>query len=290
LKFLHMIRDGRDLAFSGNQSPVNKFYDTFYDGNPYSPNVDKNEDGALKAIRLWSDWNTEVSTWSLAHVDGMTFDYLQIRTEDLVHPETKYDAYRRIADFVGSPYTDEQICCMVEQPAKFMGSHSTHQGGNLRSSNEDFVQSRYGHWKKKVAGNVALENKLLSLGQKGLQQFGYLSNSGLPPNELKYPASQCTLSKDDCRNIDMKPKLTRKTDVERVKKCRFLQGSIDIRGSGIDIGVDHASSKEECCVVCQGHTQCQQFTFNNNAGLCYLKKSGGTQTSGTSSLESGYYI
>merc|ERR1711988_642640 len=157
LKFLHMIRDGRDLAFSGNQSPVRKFYDTFYDGNS---NVDKNEDGALKAIRLWSDWNTEVETWSSSHVDGETFDYLKIRTEDLVHPDTKYDAYKRIADFVGSPYTDEQICCMVEQPNKFMGSHSTSQGGNLRSNNQDFVQSRYGHWKKKVAGNVALESKL----------------------------------------------------------------------------------------------------------------------------------
>ena len=32
-KFLHVVRDGRDIAFSGNQSPVGKFYrDSYADG------------------------------------------------------------------------------------------------------------------------------------------------------------------------------------------------------------------------------------------------------------------
>jgi hypothetical protein len=34
LKFLHVTRDGRDIAFSGNQSPVTKFYDVNYGLQP----------------------------------------------------------------------------------------------------------------------------------------------------------------------------------------------------------------------------------------------------------------
>jgi hypothetical protein len=37
IKFLHVTRDGRDIAFSGNQSPVRKFYDTYYSQEPTDP-------------------------------------------------------------------------------------------------------------------------------------------------------------------------------------------------------------------------------------------------------------
>lgn len=36
VKFLHVVRDGRDISFSGNQSPVNKFYATHYNVEPGS--------------------------------------------------------------------------------------------------------------------------------------------------------------------------------------------------------------------------------------------------------------
>lgn len=40
VKFLHVVRDGRDISFSGNQSPVEKFYKDHYGtdgdkGDPY---------------------------------------------------------------------------------------------------------------------------------------------------------------------------------------------------------------------------------------------------------------
>jgi len=34
MKFIHVVRDGRDIAFSGNQSPVNKFYRNSYRDGP----------------------------------------------------------------------------------------------------------------------------------------------------------------------------------------------------------------------------------------------------------------
>ena len=79
----------------------------------------------LQAIRLWSDWNVDAAHWGESHRDEKTFDYLRIRTEDLVNPETKYDAYMKLARFVGANLTPNQVCCMVRRPTKWMGSHDT---------------------------------------------------------------------------------------------------------------------------------------------------------------------
>lgn len=80
----------------------------------------------IKAMRLWSDWNIQASRWADKHMDGGdSFDYLRIRTEDLVNPETKYDVYRKVARFVGANLNEDQICCMVRKPARWMGSHDS---------------------------------------------------------------------------------------------------------------------------------------------------------------------
>lgn len=76
----------------------------------------------LKAIRLWSDWNVDVAHWAQTHV-GDGFDYLRLRSEDMVNPDTKYDTYMKLARFVGSKISPQQVCCMVQRPAVFMGSH-----------------------------------------------------------------------------------------------------------------------------------------------------------------------
>jgi hypothetical protein len=34
---------------------------------------------------------------------GCNFDYLVVRSEDFLHPETKFQAMQRLAHFVGSP-------------------------------------------------------------------------------------------------------------------------------------------------------------------------------------------
>ena len=77
----------------------------------------------VKAMRLWSDWNIQASRWASKHLDDQTFDYLRIRTEDLVNPETKYNIYRKVARFVGADLNEDQVCCLMRKPAKWMGSH-----------------------------------------------------------------------------------------------------------------------------------------------------------------------
>ena len=52
----------------------------------------------MQAIELWNDWNLQIKAWAERHRDGVTFDYLRIRTEDLVNPETKYDVLQKVRD------------------------------------------------------------------------------------------------------------------------------------------------------------------------------------------------
>lgn len=63
--FVHVVRDGRDIAFSVNQGPVDKFFATFYKNRREELNLNPN----LKAIKLWSDWNMQVYEWSKKYYD-----------------------------------------------------------------------------------------------------------------------------------------------------------------------------------------------------------------------------
>mmetsp|Transcript_6606 Transcript_6606/g.15912 ORF Transcript_6606/g.15912 Transcript_6606/m.15912 type:complete len:168 (+) Transcript_6606:417-920(+) len=94
MRFIHVVRDGRDIAFSGNQSPVNKFYrDSYADGERRF----QDWQGKLEQVRqmqLWSDWNADLFDWERRNADGSTFDFLVLRLEDLLDPEQRYDPMR----------------------------------------------------------------------------------------------------------------------------------------------------------------------------------------------------
>jgi hypothetical protein len=113
LMFLHVLRDGRDIAFSANQGPVSKFYAPMY-----AKRINEVPTGAApgKAIKLWADWNNGLRAWAeekrrqqqqLGGGGGggaKQFDYLPVHIEDLVHSSdrVRLDAIARVARFVGS--------------------------------------------------------------------------------------------------------------------------------------------------------------------------------------------
>lgn len=93
-KFLHVVRDGRDIAFSGNQTPVEKFFeDTF----PKGSRERRLSEPPLMAIRMWSVWNSGLYSWATAKRrgsparggDGAHLDYLLLHVEDLIDPRAK---------------------------------------------------------------------------------------------------------------------------------------------------------------------------------------------------------
>lgn len=125
IKFLHVIRDGRDVSLSNNKSPVQKFYHVFYsDGSKNKSDFENiTEDILLErmAMQLWNDWNIQTLDWESKHSDGKTFDYLIMRTEDLMNPTTRLTSLRQLADFVGSQRNDTELCCLSKQKIKDMG-------------------------------------------------------------------------------------------------------------------------------------------------------------------------
>lgn len=113
IKYIHVVRDGRDVSLSNNQSPVLKFYNSTYSDaqtrrQKYSRGLNGTE--PVLAMQLWNDWNTQALQWEQAHATDSDFDFMVMRSEDLINPERKFETMLRLADFVGSPMTKEEIC------------------------------------------------------------------------------------------------------------------------------------------------------------------------------------
>ncbi|GMH69655.1 hypothetical protein TL16_g05211 [Triparma laevis f. inornata] len=111
-KFIHVVRDGRDIAFSGNISPVRKFYE-------FSAKTAGRGGGSsteVKQMQLWNDWNADVSVWCKREAKrNPNFEVLTIRLEDFVAPETRYSVVKEVADFVGSPVGECELCKVAEK-------------------------------------------------------------------------------------------------------------------------------------------------------------------------------
>ena len=80
VSFIHVVRDGRDIAFSANQSPVLKFYNATFGpecwaidrgvggaGGGGSGSASDADLGALRAARMWAHWNSELLGWEREH-------------------------------------------------------------------------------------------------------------------------------------------------------------------------------------------------------------------------------
>jgi len=148
IKFLHVVRDGRDVSLSKNKSPVKKFYHVFYDDAKERQENFEAVDGDIvfqqaMAMQLWNDWNTQVLDWERRNSDGKTFDYLVMRTEDLMDPRTRLTSLKQLADFVGSNKNENELCCLSKETIMDMG-----KSGVKPSAPRTFARKRqtWGQW------------------------------------------------------------------------------------------------------------------------------------------------
>ena len=200
VRFLQVVRDGRDICFSGNQTPISKFYDVFYAQSHPSSSPTHYIRPEEKAIRMWSDWNSQIYTWSEKHKNNnhhnnihnhIDYDSYVLHTEDLIvssssqsptyHQDIQrsFLAYRQLIDFLGlgDQYGNEEVCCMAMEPPQFMGSHSANIRTQRGSSGSgSVVQSQYGKWRGKVTGNPGLSQAIHDAGKEGLALFGYTTD------------------------------------------------------------------------------------------------------------------
>ena len=76
-KYLHIVRDGRDVSLSSNQSPVAKFYNSTYPDAALR--LAKYEHMApIFAMHLWNDWNADLYNWERTEQQAQprNFDFL----------------------------------------------------------------------------------------------------------------------------------------------------------------------------------------------------------------------
>ncbi|GMI20922.1 hypothetical protein TrRE_jg3600 [Triparma retinervis] len=175
MKFIHVVRDGRDIAFSGNQSPVGKFYHSFYKDWATREGTWTGETGIrVKGIQLWSDWNSQVLDYSAraASEPSSNYDFLVVRLEDLLDSSKRYGVIKSVASFLGSTKTDREICCMANAGVKDMGSHTR---GNKPSD----VKKRYGKWHGPLEANPEMSREVHEQGGNGLSVFGYEPDTGI---------------------------------------------------------------------------------------------------------------
>lgn len=73
LRFLHVVRDGRDIAFSANQNQLRKHGDVVLGPDPGLP-------PPVRSIRLWARINLQTLEFAR---EGLAGRYLRLRFEDL---------------------------------------------------------------------------------------------------------------------------------------------------------------------------------------------------------------
>lgn len=93
LKFLHVVRDGRDMAFSTNQNQLQKH------GEQMLKAEERDQPFPLRSLALWCQINTMVADYGEAHLGE---HYLRLRFEDLCHhPQVEIKRLFRFFDLRG---------------------------------------------------------------------------------------------------------------------------------------------------------------------------------------------
>lgn len=136
LRFVHVVRDGRDMAYSKNQHQLEKH------GDAVSTPEDQRLSPPQQSIAFWSRTNMLVARYGEEVMGGR---YFRCRFEDLcLEPETSLE---RLADFLRADF---------ENPQQVI--------------DRLIVPKSIGRWKEAAADDRA---QLAKIGHTGLEYFGY---------------------------------------------------------------------------------------------------------------------
>ena len=139
VRFIHLLRDGRDIATSDNQNQPRKHYEALF-AEPL------NETDPSGSIRLWAAANLAVADWAERNLGER---YLRLRFEDLcAEPE---NSVRHILEFAG--FKDPEI-----QPALVTAGETVAAPSSLN------------RWRQL---DPAIAETLTRQGAAALTRFGY---------------------------------------------------------------------------------------------------------------------
>lgn len=109
MRFVHVLRDGRDMGFSENQNQLRKHYRSLF-GEP------ADEASAEAAMRLWAEANLAVARWGERTLGNR---YSRIRFEDLCAQPAESSA--ALAEGLGLPITLGDLLASSVVPPSTIG-------------------------------------------------------------------------------------------------------------------------------------------------------------------------
>jgi hypothetical protein len=138
LKFVHLVRDGRDMAYSPNQNQLSKH------GRALLTREELSLEQPLQSMALWARLNSRRADYGEAHLGPR---YLRVRFEDLC--AAPLPVFQRIVQFLGLRNDVAEIGCLEVAPPASLG-----------------------RWR---AQDPAQIEALHTVGQSALARFGYLT-------------------------------------------------------------------------------------------------------------------
>ena len=156
-RYLHLVRDGRDVAASAGfrSLHIRKFYEHAVHTEPeHSAQFESGEE-----VAMWSDWNTELVRWLHGHNATARPDFMVLRLEDFWDSNSRSRVLLQLARFVGSAMTKNEVCCLAK---------------SIEDSRPKLRGRKFFGRAQRVAGPLTgAADSLRGAGDTGLAVFGY---------------------------------------------------------------------------------------------------------------------
>ncbi len=190
LQLVHVVRDGRDMAFSKNTAGVSKYASSLFAaeacGSPASRACSEAHrfhalQTPAQSIAVWQKLNLDLALWAEARSSGDAW-YHRLRIEDISidgsDRQIALPALTALASFAGANASACDLCAILRRlHDRSLGSHDRHA-----TTSERKKQSQFGKWRS-LADN-ATQQALTSEASRALVHFRYMVDLAPPPPAL----------------------------------------------------------------------------------------------------------
>jgi len=154
-KFIHIIRDGRDVASSSFQAK-HKW------GQFINCNGEKLENNILNCLKRWDIWICQFQEWII----DLNLQVIEVKYEDLINNPKKIIG--EILDFIGEPWSEN----VLNYPEYGHDLPSHEMGTNDVARKEKFSNKSLGRWEKDFSLMDKIQYK--NIAGNTLKKLGYL--------------------------------------------------------------------------------------------------------------------
>ena len=210
LQLVHVVRDGRDMAFSKNTAGVSKYASSLFAAEACGTQGSRACSEARRfqslqmpaqSIAVWQKLNLDLALWAEARSSGRDAWYHRLRIEDISidgsDRQIALPALAALASFAGANASACDLCAILRRlHDRSLGSHDRHA-----TTSERKKQSQFGKWR--FLADNATQQALTSEASRALAHFRYAGADLVPPPPAVPPA--LLEEERTCRVCDEKP-------------------------------------------------------------------------------------